>query len=64
MQNLILVCDPKKIIITGTSIRDGIVSELNPSKIINPDKSSNIKYFTRIRDLMECRVQLKSFLIH
>ena len=32
MQNLILVCDPKKIIITGTSIRDGIVSELNPQK--------------------------------
>ena len=47
MQNLILAIEPKKIIISGTSIRDGIVSELNPSKIINPDKSSNIKYFTK-----------------
>ena len=47
MQNLILSCDPKKVIICGTSIRDGIVSEINPSKIINPDKSSNIKYFTK-----------------
>ena len=47
MQNLILVCDPKKIIITGTSIRDGIISQLNPSKKLNPDKSSNIKYFTK-----------------
>ena len=37
----------KKVIICGTSIRDGIVSEINPSKIINPDKSSNIKYFTK-----------------
>ena len=47
MQNLILSCDPKKVIICGTSIRDGILTEINPSKIINPDKSSNIKYFTK-----------------
>ena len=47
MQNLILLCDPKKVIICGTSIRDGILTEINPSKIINPDKSSNIKYFTK-----------------
>jgi len=61
MQNLILVCDPKKIIITGTSIRDGIVSELNPSKIINPDKSSNIKYFTKNQRFNGMQSAIKKF---
>ncbi|MAJ14982.1 MAG: hypothetical protein CMN44_08495 [SAR116 cluster bacterium] len=61
MQNLILVCDPKKIIISGTSIRDGIVSEINPSKILNPDKASNIKYFTKNQRFVGMQSAIKKF---
>ena len=61
MQYLILACEPKKIIISGTSIRDGIVSELNPSKIINPDRSSNIKYFSKNQRFSGMQNAIKKF---
>ena len=43
MQNVILNAEPKKIIISGTSIRDGIISKLNPDRSLNSNKQSIIK---------------------
>ncbi len=63
MQNILIICDPKKIIISGTSIRDGVIFELNPSKLINPDKFSHIKYFSKNQRFPGMQNAIKKFFV-